>query len=281
MSTTLAIAGPLTSRILWAKALANYKEKSGHDIFEQHKIDQFPTSPSIDDVVRILETQSKGIKAFREKGKNIRDVLNPIVSLVRQLNDTGAEAAVATSVPGGKAIFVVFGVLLEAAKGTTEVYDALEELSNKLQDALNCVKEHLDANPELSPRMNYIYIQMLVQVIHIFGFLIQYPESVAKKTQSIIWEHSKDFGESLLGEKGVQEALWKLDKLTNRESLMRIARIHKKVDNNETKMVVMRMNKQSKEWLSPPDVYQHYNTIHKEQHKGTGTWLFKPNSKFY
>ncbi|KIK60120.1 hypothetical protein GYMLUDRAFT_226193, partial [Collybiopsis luxurians FD-317 M1] len=42
----------------------------------------------------------------------------------------------------------------------------------------------------------------------------------------------------------------------------------------------MQMDEQSKKWLSPPDVSQHHNTIYKAQHKGTGTWLFKPNSIF-
>ncbi|KIK60096.1 hypothetical protein GYMLUDRAFT_612140 [Collybiopsis luxurians FD-317 M1] len=288
ISTAFAIARPITNDFesLWAKALVSYKEQTGRSLY-QDQVAQFPDDPSVDNIVSILETQSKGLEAFREKGRNIRNVLKPVVNLVTLFNDTGAEAAAAASVPGGKAIFVAFGALLAAAKGVTEVYDALEEISEKLQDALDRIKWHLDTNSKLSSRMKEIYTQMLVEVLHVFVFLIKYPKSLAKRTQNIIWRRSKDFGNSLLGEKEVQEALQRLDKLTNRESLMKIAEIHNKVydigtkvDNIETKIVVMQMDEQSKKWLSPPDVYQHHYTIYKEQHKGTGAWLFKPNSKF-
>ncbi|KIK60150.1 hypothetical protein GYMLUDRAFT_613721 [Collybiopsis luxurians FD-317 M1] len=187
ISTAFAIARPVTSDFenLWAEALISYKEQTGRNIY----LDQaalFPNDPSVDNIVSILETQSKGLEAFREKGKNIRNVLKPVVNLVRLFNDTGAEAAAAASVPGAKAIFVAFGVLLAAAKDVTKVYDALEELSEKLQDALDRIKSHLDANSTLSYRTKEIYIQMPVQVLHVFTFLIKYQDSSAKKPWNMI-----------------------------------------------------------------------------------------------
>ncbi|KIK60102.1 hypothetical protein GYMLUDRAFT_244542 [Collybiopsis luxurians FD-317 M1] len=283
ISIASAIARPVTNDFekLWVKALVSYKEQTGRNLY-QVQVAQFPDHPSVDNIVSILETKSKGFKAFREKDKNIRKVLKPFVRLVEMFNDTVGDMASA-SVPGGKAIFVAFGVLLEATKGVTEVYDALEELSEKLQDALTRIELHFNTDSKPSSRLRDIFIEMLVQVLHVFGFLIKYPESKAKKTLHVFWQRSKDLGKSLLGEKEVQEALQKLDKLTNREALMEIAEIHNKVHDTGIKVdniVVMQLDEQSKKWLSPPDVYQHHNTIYKAQYKGTGTWLFKPNSKF-
>ncbi|KIK61437.1 hypothetical protein GYMLUDRAFT_243611 [Collybiopsis luxurians FD-317 M1] len=238
ISIAFAIVQPATSNfeILWTKALADYKEQTGHDIYDQHHMVQLLACPSIEHVVHILETQSSGLQAFQQKGKNIWKVLKPFVHLVELLNNTVAEAAVAASVPGGKAIFVAFGVLLEAANGVTEVYNALEELSEKLQDALTHVELHLDPNSKLSSRLKNIYIQMLVQVLHVFGFLMKYLNST-KKPLHVLWQHSKDYGKSLLEKKEVQAALQKLDKLTNREALIEIAEIYNKVYDIGTKVV--------------------------------------------
>ncbi|KAJ7902994.1 hypothetical protein B0H13DRAFT_2335426 [Mycena leptocephala] len=47
----------------------------------------------------------------------------PVVRLTKLFVDTGAEAAAASgAVPGGKAILCAFGVLLEAARGVSDVY---------------------------------------------------------------------------------------------------------------------------------------------------------------
>ncbi|KIK65021.1 hypothetical protein GYMLUDRAFT_382267 [Collybiopsis luxurians FD-317 M1] len=97
---------------LWATALMDYKEQTGRD-FHPDQIAQFSACRSVDDVVTILGIQSKGLEAFRKKGKNVRDVLKPFVRLVQLFNDTVGEAAAAVNVPGGKAVFVAFGALLE------------------------------------------------------------------------------------------------------------------------------------------------------------------------
>ena len=74
---------------------------------------------------------------------------------------------------------------------------------------------------------------------------------------------------------------------------MEIAEIHNKVydiGNIQSECLIfaiqpspheIQVNEQWKKWLSPPDVYQHHNSIHKAQHKGTGTWFFASGSKFF
>ncbi|KIK58093.1 hypothetical protein GYMLUDRAFT_706700 [Collybiopsis luxurians FD-317 M1] len=282
MSTVLATVAPTppaTSDFenLWAKALADYKDQTGLN-FSQDQIAQFATCRSVDDVVRILETQSKGLEAFRKKGKNIQNVLRPVVRLVELFNDTGAEAASAAGVPGGKAIFVAFGVLLTAGKGVTEVYNTLQDLAQELEDALFRIGMHLGSNPGLRD----IVIQMLVQVLHVIGFLMKYQDSKSKEKKallgnlSVFGQRTKDYMKSLSGNKEVQEAFQNLNKLTKKEELLRIAEIHKKVDQIDT----MQMDEKIRKWLSPPNVSQYHNTIYKTHQEGTGEWLFKPNSKF-
>ncbi|KIK58135.1 hypothetical protein GYMLUDRAFT_707482 [Collybiopsis luxurians FD-317 M1] len=260
---TVASTRPITSNFenLWAKALADYKEKTGRN-FHQDQITQFSACRSLNDVIQVLETQSKGLEAFRKKGKNIRNVLKPFVHLVGLFNDTAAEVADAVNVPGGKAIFVAIGFLLAAAKGVTEVYDTLEDLSQELEGALNRVGLYLGSNLGLSD----IAIQIKPNKKKgLFGTNI-----------NVLGQRAKDYVGTLSGNKEVQEALQRLDKLTKKEELLRIAEIHKKVDQIDK----LHMDDKIRKWLSPPTVSQYHDTVYKAHQGGTGDWFFKPNSKF-
>ena len=82
---------------------------------------------------------------------------------------------------------------IQSGKDVSEVYDVLEELSEKLQDALTRIELHLNADSKLNSRLNNIYIQVLVQVLHVFGFLAKYPESKAKKTWHVFRQRSSKY----------------------------------------------------------------------------------------
>ncbi|KIK65020.1 hypothetical protein GYMLUDRAFT_382273 [Collybiopsis luxurians FD-317 M1] len=128
-----------------------------------------------------------------------------------------------------------------------------------------------------SPVLVDIFIQMLMQLLHVIGFLIKYQDRNTKKKWQVFSRRAKDYGKSLLGNREVQEALSELDKLTNREVLIRMAETHEKVNHIDA----MQMDEQSKKWLSPPDVSQYHNTINKSQQKAKNSilWIYgKPGS---
>ncbi|KAE9383216.1 hypothetical protein BT96DRAFT_93836 [Gymnopus androsaceus JB14] len=154
---------PIGFEDLWAEAFTNYTSQTGRDL--QDQTTQFIDCHSVDDVVRILETRSKDLTTFRGKGKMIRALLAPVVRLIELVNDTAGEAAAATGVPGGKAVFAALAILLTAGKGVTRAYDILEDLSERIQDAVSRIDVHLQSNSLPSPGLKSIFIQMLVQVL--------------------------------------------------------------------------------------------------------------------
>jgi hypothetical protein len=124
---------------LWTTALNRYQEATGRPIALTDSLLEFE---SVDDVGRILEERATAFKAFRKEGEKLRAVLAPFVRFVRLFVESGAEVAAASvricliarscfisnplqsAVPGGKAIFVAFAVLLEV-RYLTCVWSAL------------------------------------------------------------------------------------------------------------------------------------------------------------
>jgi hypothetical protein len=116
---------------LWVAALHRYQDETGRELSQTPYFTPLISSSSADDVCRVLQDRGECLKAFRARGEKIRAVLAPIARLVQFFVDAGAEAASATVrflkstvftrrlivqqgvVPGGKAIFVAFGVLLQ------------------------------------------------------------------------------------------------------------------------------------------------------------------------
>lgn len=135
---------------LWEEALARYKLETGHDLEQAPFAEELFKCTSVDEVARVLNDRKETVKAFRAHGHKIRAVLTPIVRIMKLFLDTGAEVAAAvsvflvtvtinnvliqvffcrqTGVPGGKAIFVATGVLLQVS---------LSELSIGIKTALN------------------------------------------------------------------------------------------------------------------------------------------------
>ena len=112
----------------WKAALESYREETGHDLLEYTFARDILSQSRADEVM----AQFTKFKEFRSSGGKILRVLKPIVSVVLRFIDAGAEAgSVCISLsffsehylivqqkilPGGKAIFVAVGALLQASR---------------------------------------------------------------------------------------------------------------------------------------------------------------------
>ena len=132
----------------------------------------------MDKSARIIQGAGQYIRVYLEE----RPFLLPLQSCVKCVFYLDAELSSSCSY-----------LIIQESKGVTEVYDALEELSEKLQDALTCIELHLNADTKPSSRLKDIFIEMLVQVLQVFGFLIKYPDNKAKKTQNVFWQRSSKY----------------------------------------------------------------------------------------
>ena len=112
----------------WKQALEKYREETGRDLLQHSFATDIQSQSSIDGVME----QFANFKNFRSRGRKVLRVLKPIVSVVIRFIDAGAEAGSVriasvshcglylTSeqkvAPGGKAIFVAVGALLQVSR---------------------------------------------------------------------------------------------------------------------------------------------------------------------
>ncbi|KAF8268319.1 hypothetical protein EI94DRAFT_1186065 [Lactarius quietus] len=112
--------------------------------------------------------------------------------------------------------------------------------------------------------MTDIITQIMVEVIRIFGIA----------TKELKRGSTKKFMRKLAGLTNLEDALKKLDRLTQEEARMALAevlRITQGID--EIKWNQLKQLLQA--WLSPADPSTNHNIAQKVQHEGTATWLFQ------
>ena len=82
---------------VYNEAVRRYEEQTGRKLSEHPLVESLPTRPdSADEVIAIIEKQSGTFKGFRDTGRNLLNVLQPIVHFVHLFIDSGAEAASAS-----------------------------------------------------------------------------------------------------------------------------------------------------------------------------------------
>ncbi|KAI0026909.1 hypothetical protein K488DRAFT_91681 [Vararia minispora EC-137] len=221
--------GPARFRALLENAIDCFRKETGLDLLAQPYGDKLLQCDSVNDLVSVLKKQNEAFETFRAHGETIRAVLAPVVRLVRIFLETGSEVAAASNgaVPGGKAIFVAFGVLLDATRGVSEVYGALGDLFRRLGTFLGRLDIYLQSPLEPNAALKDIFTSIFFKLFTVLRIVTKYLklENHDKKSSAIrrslrpIFRRTKDFGRVLLGNTEVKGALAELDDLTKEESL--------------------------------------------------------------
>ncbi|KAJ5093886.1 hypothetical protein N7456_009747 [Penicillium angulare] len=161
---------------------------------------------TIEDLVQEIETQNDGFKSFREyRGKlfsSMRLALHPIETL----GNMAAGGASTVFAPSS----VVFGAvtyLIDAAKGVSSSYDAIEELMKSLKEFT--VRLKIYSQERISEDMSERLIDVLVTLMEIF----------ALSTREMRRGRLRKFGRNVLlgNDDAISAAVAKLDKLTQVE----------------------------------------------------------------
>ncbi|KAI0026305.1 hypothetical protein K488DRAFT_92888, partial [Vararia minispora EC-137] len=220
--------GPARFRALLKEAIERFLKDTGHDV-RARGYGELQQCDTVDDLVLALKKRDEAFNAFRAHGETIRAVLAPVVRLVRVFLETGSEVVAASNgaVPGGKAIFVAFGVLLDATRGVSEAYDALGDLLRRLGTFLGRLDIYLQSPSEPSAPLKKIFMDTFFKLFAALGIVTKYLKlgNNDKKGSSIGWSlrpifrRTKDFGRVVLGNTEVKDVLAELDNLTKEESL--------------------------------------------------------------
>ncbi|KAH9012171.1 hypothetical protein EDB84DRAFT_970532 [Lactarius hengduanensis] len=227
----------------------------------------------------IIQGRAKAFDKFRNGGsklmKWVRSSVHVLYTISAALGD-----GVGAAVPSAKAVFTGIGILLAAAEGVWASHDALVDLFERIQFFLKRLGVHTRISP--TKDMVEILVKIMAEVIGILSIATK--EMQRSKTGMYL--------RRLLGRTDIEDALKKLDGLTQEEVRMAIAQVLQginelKYDAKKAKGALREIKDEVGEikwnqieqdvrrWLSPPDPSVNYNTARESYQEGTAAWFLQ------
>ncbi|KZV60176.1 hypothetical protein PENSPDRAFT_363435, partial [Peniophora sp. CONT] len=212
-----------TFQTLWAEALRKFQQSTDVPSTRWDSLlHRMSDCHNEDDVCAVLDEIMQKLEHFRvgdPKWSKIRNkYMKPAIQVLLLFNDAIAEVASSfPTVPGGKAIFVGFAVLLEASKGVAERCDALIGLFEELNAFLESLRVRLSAPSSIGPSSKTISIMILTQLLNIFVMATNIFSPSKWRIRRTL------FRDALVKDTTLQDALKRLQKLRDLETKATVA----------------------------------------------------------
>ncbi|KAH9063605.1 hypothetical protein EDB87DRAFT_132125 [Lactarius vividus] len=272
-------------------ALDKYAEQTGINLNENPFTDKVKGCESPNAVLLLLQDNLKAFKEYRDKNRKFIDCLSPVIQFVHAFSGILGETAGLVPFQPAKLIFVGIDVLFTAADGVSTNYDALLDLFECLGNFLK--RLHIYSGTSLDPSIKDIVAKIMVELISILA--------LAKK--QINRGRLKQFAKKLLGDSEIETILKRLDRLTQEEARMTVAQtlavVHGLLDNMKVVMdggdastsairqilvtmqeVVNEINKMKRDqlqkdarnWISPPDPSKNHVVARRTHYSESAVW---------
>ncbi|KAH9012794.1 hypothetical protein EDB84DRAFT_923055 [Lactarius hengduanensis] len=260
-------------------ALNKFKEKTGKNLLDDWLAKELQSCNSVEAVMDIIQGQAEAFDKFQNGGsklmKWIRSSVHVLYTISAALGD-----GVGVAIPSAKAVFTGIGVLLAAAKDVWASHDVLVDLFERIQFFLKRLGVHTRISP--TKDMMEILVNIMAEVIAIL--------SIA--TKEMQQSKTKKYLRKLLGRTDIENALKKLDSLTQEEVRMAIAQVLQGINelkddatktNEAMQQIAEKVDKiqwnlierDVQRWLSPPDPSVNYNTARESYQEGTAAWFLQ------
>ncbi|KAH9015487.1 hypothetical protein EDB85DRAFT_2156658 [Lactarius pseudohatsudake] len=281
---------------IFAAALEAYKNQTKKDITSHPLATQLTSCDSLSAILSILRAQGQVFDQSQIADEKLTKWLDPTVNVLYAFSATLGEG-VGLTFPPAKAIFVGIGILLQAVKDVRASQNALVDLFGRMEYFFMRLEKYIDIRPTAA--MTDIIVKIMVEVISILGIV----------TKEIKQGRTIRYLKKLLGRKDVEDALQRLDKLTQEEARMagvealaitrrideRVRSVDNKVDSvtygiQENGVAIQQvvnqvcdlnrneLRKDLRKWIAPPDPSVNYNTASSAHHEGTAAWCTKGNT---
>ncbi|KAH8977717.1 hypothetical protein EDB92DRAFT_708792 [Lactarius akahatsu] len=292
-STATSTATSYTSfDTIFAAALEAYKNQTKKDITSHPLATQLRSCDSPSAILSILRAQVQVFDQSQIADERLTKWLDPTVNVLYAFSAILGEGVVLVKTfPPAKAIFAGIGVLLQAVKDVRASQNALVDLFDRLEYFFIRLEKYIDVRPTTA--MTDIIVKIMIEVISILGIV----------TKEIRQGRTMRYLKKLIGRKDVEDALQRLDKLTQEEARMagvetlaitrgideRMRSVDNKVDSvthgiTENEVVIQQVvnqvsdlnknesRKDLRKWIAPPDPSVNYNTASGAHHEGTAAW---------
>ncbi|KAI0263297.1 hypothetical protein BC834DRAFT_327603 [Gloeopeniophorella convolvens] len=269
---------PATSSSLPAildSTLKQYAAKTGTDLTTHRLAAKLGRCDSIDAVLGVFQDQLYVLKAYQSRrGRRARvlEAAKPLVNAALALSESGVlDKALGSVFPPAQAILGAIGFLLQTAKKVGESYDALVGLFDSIGGFL--ARLGIYERAPLPVPIAEVVVKVVAEMLSIF----------ALATKEIEQGRLKKFGKTLLGDKRIEDALKRMDTLTQEEQRTVAAQTYsntaaikgdvRQVLSNQDSVKQADLQGRYRKWLDPPDPSTNHILACKGHHTGTSVWF--------
>ncbi|KAI9442625.1 ankyrin repeat-containing domain protein [Lactarius indigo] len=250
-------------------ALEEYERKTGTNLTTHPLADKLRICDSPDAVLNVLQEHLQAYEESRNGDQRLTKLLDPTIHILYLFSAALGEG-VGLAFGPAKIIFAGFSVLLSTAKASKAGHNTLVDLFERVGSFLKRLKIY--SGIPLTTEINEVFGKIMVEVLSI----------LALSTKEMERGRTRRFLHRLLGGTDIEDALRRLDKLTQEEARMIMAQMLK-----FTHDLMSATNEQNRDqsrekhrgWLSPPNPSINHNVACESHQGGTTAWLL-PNYSF-
>ncbi|KAH8999577.1 hypothetical protein EDB86DRAFT_3242615 [Lactarius hatsudake] len=192
---------------IFGTALEAYKKQTKNDIASHPLATQLQSCDSPGAILAVLRAQVQTFEQSQSADERLTRWLDPTVNVLYAFSATLGEG-VGLAFPPAKTIFAGIGVLLQAVKDVRASQNALVDLFGRMEYFFKRLEKYIDVRPTAA--MTNIIVKIMAEVISILGTV----------TKEIRQGRTKKYLKKLVGRNDVEDALQRLDRLTQEEARM-------------------------------------------------------------
>ncbi|KAI9436476.1 hypothetical protein H4582DRAFT_2130027 [Lactarius indigo] len=208
-------------------SLKSYERRTKKDLLSHPLATRLNSCDSPAAILAVLQDQVQEFEQSRSVDERLTKWLDPTVNVLYAFSATLGEGVGLVFSPA-KVIFAGAGVLLLAAKGVKESQDALVDVFERVENFFKRLETYTEVAPTAA--MTDIIVKIMVEVLGI----------LAISTKEIKQGRTKKYLKKLAGRTELEDALKRLDILTQEEARMaaaQVLRIAHNVENKVTKVI--------------------------------------------
>ncbi|KAH8986397.1 hypothetical protein EDB86DRAFT_2248100 [Lactarius hatsudake] len=195
-------------------ALKSYQKQTGKDIIAHPLASQLRSCDSTSAILTVLQDQVREFDQAHSGDERLTKWLVPTVNVLYAFS-AAVSGGVGLVFSPANVIFAGVGVFLLAAKDVVASKDALAELFERIGFFFKRLETYTEVTPTAA--MTEIIVEIMVEVITVFGIA----------TKELRRGSAKKFLKKLAGRADLEDAVKKLDRLTQEEARMALAEVLK------------------------------------------------------
>ncbi|KAH9019311.1 hypothetical protein EDB83DRAFT_2556005 [Lactarius deliciosus] len=244
MSQTPSTASSSSNfQAIFYASIKEYEKKTKKELLTHPLMAQLQTCNSPTDILAVLRTQVQQFEQSTSGDDKLTKWLNPTVNVLYAFSaavgeGVGLASSILTVFSPAKVIFAGAGVLLlvaisldhaysgcpnteptQAAKDVDASHDALVDIFERIENFFRRLETYTEV--PTTDAMRDIIVKIMVEVLGIFGIV----------TKEMKQGRAKKYLKKLVGRRDIEDALGRLDRLTQQEAQMAIVEVLKVAHN--------------------------------------------------